>query len=226
MTCHTLVQNGVAVGLVCDRKRRAKPCACGAAATISCDGRLPNGLARSKRCGRRVCRAHATAIGDICDLCDDCMRAACPAPAERGALIAYTDGSGSTAEKPSGAGVSIFYEGRLVIEASVYTGLGTSQHAELSAVEVALDITSTDRLRKLFLVVRTDSEYVIRSLEAREDPHPKAPNAELISRMREVICDRRGRFEHVKGHSGVFGNERADQLATLARLRGPARRCA
>lgn len=223
MTCHALVHDGAVVGFVCDRSKRSRACACGLTATFTCDGRVRGSTGHSRRCGAAMCEKHRNPIGDRFDLCAECTRAARPPAAEPGALIAYVDGSGTVATKPSGAGVVIFYEGRLVIEASVHTGLGSNNHAELSAVEIALDITSTPRLRRLFLVVRTDSMYTIGALEAAEDPHPKAPNAELITNVRGALRTRTGRFEHVRGHSGVFGNERADRLASLARLRGPAR---
>lgn len=191
MTCHAIMRDGAVVGFVCDRNKRSRACACGRTATFICGGRVPGSTGHSRRCNTAMCETHRHPIGENLDLCDDCTRKARPPAAEPGALIAYTDGSGTIATKPSGAGVVIFYEGRLVIEASVHTGLGTSNHAELSAVEIALDVTSTARLRKLFIVVRTDSQYAINSLEAREDPHPDAPNAPLarlrVPRQRELV---------------------------------------
>lgn len=74
----------------------------------------------------------------------------------------------------------------------------------------------------LSAVVRTDSMYTIGALTAPHETPPDRPNARLIALVRKALATRLVRFEHVKGHSGVAGNERADKLAGLARLRVPA----
>lgn len=52
-------------------------------------------------------------------------------------------------------------------------------------------------------------------------PAPHATNARVILATRRLMLGRVVAFEHVRGHSGIQGNERADELATLGRLRGP-----
>ncbi len=99
-------------------------------------------------------------------------------------------------------------------------GYGARRHAELSAVRVALAITDAPELRARPLVVRSDSEYTIGALTAPREPYDGAANAKLIRLVRTALRGRPVAFEHVKGHSGIAGNERADELAGLARLRG------
>lgn len=149
---------------------------------------------------------------------EDVYAAEC-APAE---LIAYCDGSGTQAHLPCGAGVVILDGDDVVLESSRSLGLGTNNHAELSAVRVALAVTDVPGWRARPLVVRTDSMYTIDALTAPAAPPLGRPNARLISVTRGLMVGRTVRFEHVRGHSGEPGNERADELAGLARLRGVA----
>jgi ribonuclease HI len=137
-------------------------------------------------------------------------------------LIAYCDGSGTVAHLPCGAGVVVYDGGEVVLEASRSLGLGTNNHAELSAIRVALAITDTPEWRGRMLVVRSDSMYAIGAMTAPRNPAPDRPNARLIAITRRLLAGRSVRFEHVKGHSSEPGNERADKLAGLARLRGVA----
>lgn len=145
-----------------------------------------------------------------------------PAPVEAvGPLVAYTDGSGTRAHMPSGAGVVVYDGATIIMEASRHLGNGTNNHAELSAVRVALYITNTAELRARELLVRSDSMYTIGSLTREEDCEAYRPNAVLINIIRRMMAGRAVRFEHVRGHAGVVGNERADELANLGRLRTP-----
>ena len=147
-----------------------------------------------------------------------------PAPADdapAGPLIAYTDGSGSRAHMPCGAGVVVYDGDAPIMEASRHLGNGTNNHAELSAVRVALYITNSPDMRGRELVVRTDSQYTVDSLTREVDCEAHRPNAVLINGIRRAMRKRRVRFELVKGHSGVVGNERADELANLGRKRTP-----
>lgn len=232
MAC-TATRIGDVTAIVCTRGRstRCKACPCGRPATRLCDGRVPSLAGRTRRCDRPVCDAHATPVGVELDWCPECVavdearRTALRPVSLPDALVAYTDGSGSVAHKPSGAGV-VLYDCALeipavIVEASVHLGLGSSQHAELSAARVALYVCRSRSLCDRELLVRTDSTYVIDALCGDVDPHPRAPNAEVIAAARRhAVARGRVWFEHVKGHTGEPGNERADVLAGLGRLRG------
>lgn len=227
MTCHSIIQDGAVVGFACVRGRRSKPkaCACGLTATKLCDGRVRGNAGRTRRCDRPVCDRHAKPVGPDLDHCPECAataeaRRAVTLPVVAGALVAYTDGSGTIATLPCGAGVAIFDGGEAILEASVHLGLGTNNFAELSAVRIALWMCGTRQTRSRPLEVRSDSLYTIDSLVAPYDPHPLASNAELITVIRRRIAVRGGvTFQHVHGHRGELGNERADELAGLARTR-------
>lgn len=134
-------------------------------------------------------------------------------------LIAYTDGSGTLGQRPSGAGVVLYEGDTIVCEASRHLGLGTNNHAELSAIRIALYMTSFDPFAGRDLLIRSDSEYAIWMSTGRRPLDPDRPNARLIHIIRRALVGRSVRFEHVPGHAGIPGNERADELAGLARLR-------
>lgn len=143
-------------------------------------------------------------------------------PAPPPPLVAYTDGSGTVAHLPCGAGVVVFDGDEVVLEASRHLGNGTNNHAELSAIRVALAITNTPEWRGRHLIVRSDSMYAIGAVTAPRGPLATAANAQLIYEVRKLLGGRLVTFEHVKGHSGIAGNERADKLAGLARTRPQA----
>lgn len=203
-------------GIVCLRGVRVKRCACGDVATALCDGRVPGAGRRTRRCDRPLCEAHATPLDADHDLCPDCCRARTPRDFPAGALVAYTDGSGTIADRPCGGGVVLFDGEVLVAESAWHFGLGTNNVAELSAVGIALRMTGHAGMRWRPLLVRTDSTYVIDSLTSITPPY--AANAALIGQVQGFMAGREVHFEHVRGHAGVWGNERADALATRGRL--------
>lgn len=218
MTCARFHDPATGItAIVCMRGVRAKLCACGDLATVLCDGRVPGVGKRTRRCDRPVCDAHATPVDVDVDLCPECSAARVPSAAPAGTLVAYTDGSGTIASLPCGGGVVLFDGADLIAESAWHFGLGTNNFAELSAVGMALRITAHASTRHRPLVVRTDSMYAIGSL-TREDTHDGACNASLIASVRGFLVGRDVRFEHVRGHAGVWGNERADVLANRGRL--------
>lgn len=151
-------------------------------------------------------------------------------------VIAYADGSGYTARIvgeggavtlaaiPCGCGV-VLYDGEDGPELEAHAkplGIGTSNYAEVCALGLTLRrATSVEYLRRPF-VVRSDSLYALRAVFGGHTPHPAAPNARVILAAQDLLRLRRAqgadvRWEHVRGHTGVTGNERADKLAKAGR---------
>jgi ribonuclease HI len=116
----------------------------------------------------------------------------------------------------------VVYDGDVVVlEAARHLGLGTNNHAELSGVRIALAITDTPEWRSRALVIRSDSEYALAALTRPGGPREGAANERLIRATLKLMAGRSVTFEHVAGHTGVEGNERADVLAGMARKRTP-----
>lgn len=132
-------------------------------------------------------------------------------PAEdKDAIIIYTDGASSGNPGPSGIGVFMRY-GDHEREISKYIGTSTNNIAELTAIETALK-----ELKRSDLPIRiyTDSSYacglLINGWKAKK-------NVSLVNSIRDLMTKFRDlKIIKVKGHSGLEGNEKADQLATSA----------
>lgn len=122
------------------------------------------------------------------------------------AVIAYADGACTGNPGPSGLGVVIL-DGESRIEISEGLGMGTNNIAELTAIERALEAVPDP---KRSLVIYTDSKYSIGVLAMG---WKAKANVELVARLREHLARRPARFVHVRGHSGIPLNERADELA-------------
>lgn len=193
--------------------------ACGIVAAMDLATRVDASLvATLLRCGRLGCRE------------------AWPG-AQMAPLVAYTDGSGTVATLPCGAGV-VVYDGdpaaalwnpegpQPVVEASYHLGLGTNNHAELCAIGIALALTNEPPLRGRYLILRSDSAYALHMVRGRGPLDPERLNARVINRIRYALHGRQIRFEHVQGHSKIPGNDRADHLASIGRKRGIAKETA
>lgn len=131
-------------------------------------------------------------------------------------IHAWTDGSGTVAEKPAGAGVVIRYHGPggRMIGWGHPLGLGTNNHAELWGIRLALEgITGPDRVRPV--VVHSDSMYAIGAASGKNKVNA---NPDLVHAIRKLTAQFRAlTFQHVHGHTGVRENEWADKLAGRAR---------
>ncbi|HXI59997.1 MAG TPA: ribonuclease H [Polyangia bacterium] len=136
-----------------------------------------------------------------------------------GALEVWTDGACSGNPGPMGIGV-VVVAGERREEVSEYLGIGTNNIAELTAIERGLQVVAkfpkddpTRRVR-----VFSDSAYAIGLLE--KGWKAKA-NQELVARLRKLVATVRNlEFVKVPGHAGVPENERCDELAREAVLRG------
>lgn len=159
-----------------------------------------------------------------------------PAMADMLAPFSYTifiDGGCYPNPGPSGTGMVVF-RGEELIEAwfGGYFPDGTNNTAELLGMLQALDfadeLTEDSRLTKP-VGVYCDSRYTIDAVTKwsyqwkRFDWRKK--NGDPIRNMATIRCAHEAydqlkscvQIHHVKGHSGVDGNEFADQLATRAR---------
>lgn len=131
-----------------------------------------------------------------------------PTPADT--VVIYADGACSGNPGPAGLGVYLRYQHE-VKEISEYLGQGTNNIAELMAIKRALENCPDKSLK---IEIYTDSAYSIGVLT--QGWKAKA-NQELISEIRSMMRHfPRLKFIKVAGHAGIFGNERADELARQA----------
>lgn len=163
------------------------------------------------------------------------VRKVAPMPASTPAndvLMVYTDGAcKGNGRNGARAGWGVYFgEGSPRNKAARLDGPAqTNQRAELAAMvyglrEILTDISAGKASRG---VLRTDSKYGINCVATWGDKWEKngwkgsngqlVANKDLIQEARALYhgMDGRGKIklEHVRGHAGVHGNERADQLA-------------
>jgi ribonuclease HI len=133
----------------------------------------------------------------------------------------YTDGACRGNPGPGGWGALLSY-GEHQKELSGAEVLTTNNRMELTAVIRALEALKRPSQLRIF----TDSEYVrrgitewVKSWKARgwktADRKP-VKNQDLWERLDELVLPHQIEWRWVKGHSGVPGNERVDQLANEA----------
>jgi ribonuclease HI len=129
------------------------------------------------------------------------------------ALIVYTDGACTGNPGPMGVGVVIL-DGKERKEVSEFLGHGTNNIAELTAIVRALELCPPERT----VVLHSDSSYALGLLG--KNWKAKA-NQELVASMRKLAGGFRDlRLVKVAGHAGVAENERCDELARMAIVRG------
>jgi ribonuclease HI len=132
------------------------------------------------------------------------------------AIIIYTDGACHGNPGPMGIGIVILDRGERR-EVSEFLGEGTNNIAELTAILRALELVpESERTRQV--LVHSDSAYALGLIglgwKAKK-------NVELVESLRRVAAQ----FPHLRtikvaGHAGVSENERCDQLANAAVVRG------
>lgn len=131
------------------------------------------------------------------------------------AVVCFTDGSCLGNPGPAGLGVVMKVSDTDEQTQSVYLGQGTNNVAELSAIEVALEMVRDANIPDERPVeILTDSKYSHGILTLN---WKAKVNQELVKRIRQAIENRGNvRIHWVAGHAGIPQNEQADALANQA----------
>ena len=138
-------------------------------------------------------------------------------------MIAYTDGSALNNPGPCGAAAAIFINSHDQTPVSLkrpVSKLSTSFHAELVAIELALDYvvsySTTNEVNKVAVLTDCQSALQTVTSTSNQSSHPRT-----ISRIVQCIqiLDKRNidvEITWIAGHSGLNGNNIADSLAKEA----------
>jgi ribonuclease HI len=142
----------------------------------------------------------------------------------------FCDGGCNPNPGPSGSGLAVYESGEL---AAMYYGLfdpaGTNNTAELRALQQAMLISREWSGSGKPVQILSDSSYSINAITkwapgwkrlGWRKKDGELANVELIKELYGVYEEIKGNvvFTHVKGHSGVEGNELADRLSTKAMI--------
>lgn len=140
--------------------------------------------------------------------------------------VVYTDGSSlGNGKSGSRAGYGLFFKDDdprnkgYRLEGDIQT----NQRSELMAAIKALEIVESSTN----LLIRTDSNYLVRGMNSwikswkLNEWNIPVKNMDLFKRLDKIVTERTGmvRFEYVKAHSGIYGNEMADKLAKEGALK-------
>ena len=133
----------------------------------------------------------------------------------------YADGSGTTDDKPCGAGVVVQRDGFVLWEAAISLGNGTNNLAEAAAIRLSLEMLTREYSSHVLARIYSDSQWALMACSVDCDwklkPSPAVSEAltarALLAKMPRVTLVK------IAGHSGIAGNERADKLANIARCR-------
>ncbi len=142
--------------------------------------------------------------------------------AAKGQVVIYTDGGSIDNPGPGGYGVVII-KNSTIQELSKGYRLTTNNRMELQACIAGLSAIE----KPASIVLHSDSRYVINGITKgwaekwrangwmRTKTEP-AQNPDLWERLLELCAKHDVQFKWVKGHAGIAGNERCDELATQA----------
>jgi ribonuclease HI len=136
-------------------------------------------------------------------------------------IVVYTDGACSGNPGPGGWGSVLLYNGhrRELSGGELET---TNNRMELQAVISAMKALK----RPCKVTIHTDSTYVMKGMTEwlvqwkkrnwRTAAKKQVKNVDLWLELEDALSPHNVQWRWVKGHSGVPGNERADELAREA----------
>jgi ribonuclease HI len=145
----------------------------------------------------------------------------------------FCDGGCDPNPGPSGSGLVVYQGGKLIeMHYGLFSLNGTNNTAELNALHQAMLIARSKSEAGLSAQILSDSVYSINAMttwakgwKARgwQKKTGELANRELIITMYDdyLALPKSVRIDHVKGHSGVEGNELADRLSILAMRHKP-----
>lgn len=136
-------------------------------------------------------------------------------------VVMYTDGACRGNPGPGGWGVILSYRDQNKT-LSGYEPQTTNNRMELTAAIEGLQALS----RTCDIELNTDSKYVLQGISEwieswktngwKTAAKKPVKNVDLWQLLDEQVKNHRIRWHWVKGHTGIEGNERADQLANVA----------
>lgn len=146
----------------------------------------------------------------------------------------YCDGSGTVGDKPAGAGVVLVRAGVVLAEAAIGFEKGTNNFAECRAIHIAMLLLGSHvsqlggRGYEALGTVYSDSEWALAATapgcnwnlraKKKDGTEQASTGAALAARALRAKMKRTD-FCWLKGHAGHIYNERADELAGMARKR-------
>ena len=133
-------------------------------------------------------------------------------------ITVYTDGSALGNPGPGGYGI-VLQSGKHRKELAQGFELTTNNRMELMAVIVALEALNGGGAD---VTIYSDSKYVVDAVQKKwvfgweKKGFKKKKNPDLWKRFLKIYPKHQVKFVWVKGHAGLPGNERCDQLAVEA----------
>lgn len=141
-------------------------------------------------------------------------------------LRIFCDGACSNNPGKAGSGLALYYgNNQPILIYGEYEDYGTNNTAELNALYKALIIASESKSKNI--IIYSDSKYSIDCIsnwayawksKSWTKKSGEIKNLDLIKKAHELYDDIKEMIsiEHVKGHSGIEGNELADRMALNA----------